>query len=123
MSVKHGFLFDHSPESQANAPSSGDGSASPAVVWPDNGQVNEAYQSPTVAPRMDTSGGLDSALSRDRDPTAAYRAACAAASGVKPGGSAGMALTTGEGFDTTGSISSDSAQQAAGYGIAGRTSW
>jgi len=119
MSIRQGFLFNHSSESQDNAPSSGDGASSPAAFSPITGQRNDSYEAPPVAPRLDTRGGLDSHLSRDRGSERDYREAQAASEGIHDGGSPGLALPTDvDRFHTVGGHFVDE-QTGAGYGVAG----
>jgi hypothetical protein len=57
MAIQHGFLFDHSPEAQNNAPSSGNGAPGIDSL---TGTPGPNYQPPVVAPRMSTMGGIGS---------------------------------------------------------------
>ena len=73
-----------------------------------------SYQEPTPSPRLDTTGGLDSQLSRDRDPTSDYRRAQAQASMISAGGSPGIGIggAVDAGFDTTGELPDNSNVQS-----------
>lgn len=111
MGIHQGFAFDHSDKARGNAPSSGDG--------------GPGFNAPPVPDeRMDSQDALSSELSRGRgdveaykrDDVEAYKRAKAAASGEKSQGSEGFGLAgKGDaGFDTTGTVPSDSATTTGG---------
>jgi hypothetical protein len=104
MSIKSGFAFPR--DESNNAPSSGDG--------------GPGFNAPAPSDRMDTTGGLDSHLSRGRGSERDFREAQAASSGVHPdGGGAGLGLPTDvDRFSTVGGRFVDS-DTGSGYGIAG----
>jgi hypothetical protein len=118
MVIQGNFLFNHGREAQSSAPSSGDGAASPAATWPATGEAYKSYEVPAVAPRLSTAGALgDEGAHGD---LGSFRRAQTAASGVKPGGSAGMAVggDTTDDFHTVGGHFVDE-QTGTGYGVGG----
>lgn len=118
MAVKSGrFAFPDEPPK----PSSGDGAGVESAYDPSTGARLAGYRAPTPSDRMDTSGGLDSHLSRSRGSERDYREAAAASSGIHPdGGGAGLGIPTGlDGFHTTGGNFVNNSDTGSGYGIAG----
>ena len=99
MVLQKGFAFPG--DNSNNAPSSGDG--------------GPAFNAPAAPDeRMDTSGGLDSEISRSRGHEDQYRLAQQQANGVKPGGSSGFGLQgdVESGFWTNGTVPADSNEQS-----------
>lgn len=94
------------------AASSGDGASVESAFDPNTGQrIPGGGTTPADPGRMDTSGGLDSHLSRSRGSERDYRETYAASSGVHGGGATGLALPSDvEKFSTTGPIPADSAR-------------
>ncbi len=97
MSIKSGFAFPH--DDSNNAPSSLDG--------------GPGFDAPAPSDRLDTSHGLDSAISRSRGHEDQYRLAQHQSTGVKPAGSSGFGLQgdVDSGFWSKGSIAADSNDQ------------
>ena len=114
MGIQEGrFAFPR--DERDNAPSSGDGASVESRYDPNTGaRIPGGGITPADPGRMDTRGGLDSHLSRNRGHEHAYRETQAASSGVHPdGGGAGLGLPTDvDRFSTSGHISADSNLQS-----------
>lgn len=112
MSIRPGFLFDHTPEEQQRYPSSGDGAGQPSRVDPRTGVVDPAYKPLQETPRASTAGGLGAGDAHGD--LASYRKAQAQASRLVDDGAAGFGLTgdVDTGFDTTGAVPADTNYQS-----------
>jgi hypothetical protein len=112
MAVTHGFAFPKEP----GKPSSGDGASVESANDPNTGASIPGYQPPLSPPSLSTVGGLDSQLSRDRDPSADYRRAQAQSSMVTGAGAAGFGLShsADSEFSSTGTVPADSTGVAGG---------
>ncbi len=86
---------------------------SDSTPTPRAGDGGPGYSAIAPSDRLDTTGGLDSAISRSRGHEDQYRLAQHQSSGVKPGGSSGFGLQgdVKSGFWTNGSVPADSNDQ------------